>query len=148
MKLLNLASNNSFWRGIDYHHDKRVMSWEKISGDQFKGEVRGSNNSVYHVEIDLKHPKKSTCNCPFADGRRVICKHMVALNLGIFPGKEQQMMEYIDEQNALYEQEREQELDMRKAEIEAYVMGLSKAELRVQLIQRMVEELYEEKSYW
>ena len=21
MKLLNLASNDSFWRGIDYHHD-------------------------------------------------------------------------------------------------------------------------------
>ena len=45
---------------------------------------------------------KRKCNCPFAEGRRVICKHMVALDLGIFPEKEQQMMDYIEEQNQLY----------------------------------------------
>lgn len=59
------------------------------------GKVRGSNDAAYDVTIDTAHPKKSVCNCPFAEGRRVICKHMVALNLGIFPEKEQQMMDYL-----------------------------------------------------
>lgn len=27
----------------------------------------------------MEHPRKSICNCPHADGRRVICKHMIAL---------------------------------------------------------------------
>ncbi len=31
------------------------------------------------VHIDKNHPRKSTCNCPFADVRRVVCKHMIAL---------------------------------------------------------------------
>lgn len=55
--------------------------------------MRGSNDAVYDVKIDTVHPKKSVCNCPFAEGRRVICKHMVSLNLEIFPEKEQQMMD-------------------------------------------------------
>ena len=64
---------------------------------------------ICHLK-DKVHPKKSVCNCPFAEGRRVICKHMVALDLGIFPEKEQQMMDYIEEQNQLYDQEYEQEI--------------------------------------
>ena len=43
-----------------------------------QGKAKGSGDAVYAV-----------CNCPFAEGRRVICKHMVALDLGIFPEKEQ-----------------------------------------------------------
>lgn len=93
MKLLNLASNKSFWRGIDYHREKRIVEWKQLDKDCYQGKVKGSDDAIYDVEIDIKHPKKSTCNCPFAEGRRVICKHMVALNLGIFPEKEQQMMD-------------------------------------------------------
>ena len=57
------------------------------------GKVRGSNDAVYDVTIDTVHSKNSVCNCPFVEGRKVIRKHMVALNLGIFPEKEQQMMD-------------------------------------------------------
>lgn len=96
--------------------------------------ARGSGNAVYDVTIDTAHPRKSACNCPFAEGRRVICKHMIALDLGIFPEKEQQMMDYIEEQNQLYEQEYEQEMQEREEEIREYVMKLSKAELRQLLI--------------
>ena len=67
---------------------------------------------------------------------------MIALNLGIFPEKEHQMMDYIEEQNQLYEQEYEQEMKEREEEIREYVMNLSKAELREKLIQRMVDDLY------
>ncbi len=106
------------------------------------GKVRGSNDAVYDVMIDTVHPKKSVYNCPFAEGRSVICKHMVELNLGIFSEKEQQMMDDIEEQNQMYEQEYEQEMKKREEEIRKYVMGLSKAELREKLIQRMINDLH------
>ena len=69
------------------------------------GKVRGSNDAVYDVTIDTVHSKKSVCNCPFIEGRRVIRKHMVALNLGIFPEKEQQMMDnlYYKEDNQTFD---------------------------------------------
>ncbi|NMB97839.1 MAG: hypothetical protein GYA02_14710 [Clostridiaceae bacterium] len=35
--------------------------------------------------INIVHPRKSKCNCPHADGRRVICKHMIALYFTVFP---------------------------------------------------------------
>ena len=142
MKLLNLASNNSFWRGVNYHHENRIVSWKNFDENTYQGKVKGSDNAVYDVTIDLAHPRKSVCNCPFAEGRRVICKHMVALNLGIFPEKEQQMLDYIEEQNQMYEQQYEEEMKEREAEIVEYVMRLSKAELRQMLIQRMIDDLY------
>lgn len=142
MKLLNLASNKSFWRGIDYHHENRVLSWKEIGENCYQGKVKGSNSAVYDVVIDTVHPKKSACNCPFAEGRRVICKHMVALYLGIFPEREQQMMDYIEEQNRLYKEEYEQEMLDQEEMIVEYVMSLSKTELREQLIQRMIDDLY------
>lgn len=142
MKLLDLASNKSFWRGIEYHHENRIMSWEKIDENRFQGKVKGSNDSVYAVMIDTEHPKRSVCNCPFAEGRRVICKHMVALYLGVFPEKEQQMLEYIEEQNRIYEEEYELELLKQEEAIIDYVMSLSKTELREQLIRRMIDDLY------
>ena len=52
------------------------------------------------------------------------------------------MMDYIEEQNQLYEQEYEQEMQEREEEIREYVMKLSKAELREKLIQRMINDLY------
>lgn len=142
MKLLNLASNNSFWRGIDYHHEKRLISWKKLADNCYQGQVRGNEGAVYDVTIDIAHPRKSICNCPFAKGRRVICKHMVALELGIFPEKEKQMLDYIEKQNQIYGQEYEKEMLEREEEIKAYVMQLTTAELRNLLIQRMIDDLY------
>lgn len=57
MKLLNLASNRSFWRGIEYHHEKRVLSWNEIDKNCYQGKVKDSNEAVYNVKIDLEHPK-------------------------------------------------------------------------------------------
>lgn len=142
MKLLNLASNQSFWRGINYHHENRIITWKKIAESCYQGKIKGSNEAMYDVMINIAHPKKSTCNCPFAEGRKVICKHMVALYLRIFPEKEQEMLDYIEEQNQMYEQEYEQEMKEREEKIVDYVMRLSKAELQQRLIQRMIDDLY------
>lgn len=67
---------------------------------------------------------------------------MVALDLGIFPEKEQQFMDYIEKQNQMYEKEHERKMKEREEEIRKYVMSLSKAELREKLIQRMINDLY------
>ena len=142
MKLLDLASNNSFWKGIDYHHENRIIDWKEVEKNCYQGKLKGSNGAVYNVRIDIAHPRKSVCDCPFADGRRVICKHMVALDLGIFPKKEQQFMDYIEKQNQMYEKEHERKMKEREEEIRKYVMSLSKAELREKLIQRMINDLY------
>lgn len=76
MGLIEIASGNSVWRGMDYYERKKVISWEKDGTDSYNGVVSGSEGNKYLVHIDKGHPRKSKCNCPFADGRRVICKHM------------------------------------------------------------------------
>lgn len=149
MRLIDLASGSSFWRGIDYHHQKRVKTWKQIDKYKYQGEVNGSNNGVYHVEIDLEHPRRSSCNCPFANGRRVICKHMIALYFNIFPEKEVEVMNEIEEQKRLYELELKQELENKKADIKKYVMSLTKKELQQKLLERMISDLVDnyEKRY-
>ena len=42
----------------------------QLNWDKYKGKVSGSNGEIYDVEIDKSHPKRSTCNCAFAKGRR------------------------------------------------------------------------------
>ena len=49
MKLLNLASNNSFWRGIDYHHENRIIAWKELADNCYQGKVRGSGSAVYDI---------------------------------------------------------------------------------------------------
>ena len=147
MKFLNLASSKSFWRGFDYYESDKVLSWEKIDDHCFKGKIKGSDDQVYDVYIDIEHPRKSYCNCPFADGRRVICKHMVALYLVAFPQKAEEIKEYQEEEESYYEEEekeRESYLEMLRKDITNYVNKLPEKEVRQLLINRMVADLYED----
>ena len=79
MGLIEMASGSSVWRGMDYYERKMVCSWKKSGEEAYDGVVSGSEGNKYSVHIDKVHPRKSSCNCPFAEGRRVICKHMIAL---------------------------------------------------------------------
>ena len=80
MGLYECASSKSVWRGYYYYEEKgHILSCDKIGEYIYKGEVQGTASDPYKVIIDIRHPRKSTCNCPFADGRRVVCKHMMAL---------------------------------------------------------------------
>ena len=150
MKLLNLASGNSYWRGVEYYHENHVKEWENTGKYQYQGKVRGSGNQLYDVNIDVAHPKRSTCNCAFADGRRVICKHMVAMYFDIFPEKEKEMEEYIENEQRKYEQELEEEKDRRRNEIIQYVKTLSKSELQQKLISYLISDMESEyeRRYW
>ena len=79
MGLINIASGSSVWRGLDYYNHQRVISYKQVSDSEYEGIVLGSNHEKYHVFMDVSHPRKSTCDCPHANGKRIICKHIVAL---------------------------------------------------------------------
>ena len=95
-KLPYLASGASLWRGYDYYTARKVLSWEPAEAgtypQRFDGVVSGNGDKPYEVHIDMAHPKKSTCTCPFAEGRHVICKHMVALYFTIYPAEADELL--------------------------------------------------------
>ena len=119
MGLIDLASSNSLWRGIDYFESNKVKEVEKINDNEYKSIVSGSSD--YYVFINLNHPRKSTCSCPFAEGRRVICKHMVATYFKIYPEEAKRL---IDEQVA-YEMEEEKLYEEYYNEVKEYVNSLT-----------------------
>ena len=76
MGIISLASGSSCWRGLDYYKEKRVVELNKINENEYSSIVKGTNN--YNVHLDIEHPRKSSCNCPLTNGKRIICKHIVA----------------------------------------------------------------------
>ena len=136
MALIDLASSNSLWRGIDYFESNKVKEVEKINDNEYKSIVSGSSD--YNVFISLNHPRKSTCSCPFAEGRRVICKHMVATYFKIYPEEAKRL---IDEQVA-YEMEEEQLYEEQYNEVKEYVNSLTEEEAKAMLIERLIDEWY------
>ena len=143
MGLIETASANSIWRGMDYYEARKVISWEKTGTFAYDGIVSGSEGNKYTVHIETNHPRRSTCNCPFADGRRVVCKHMIALYFTAKPEAADSFLKQVEKWEA-EEQEREKQHyeDLRK-----YVNQLSKAELRERLYDALVE-LEERDNYW
>ena len=135
MGLLELASYKSVWRGYEYYDEKNVIAFEKSNDSVIKGVVRGSGRKRYNVSIDLEHPRKSKCNCPHADGRRVICKHMVALYFSAFP---EEAIKYYEEVISYHEEEekRQEELEYK---VINYVHNLKKSELEQLLLQVLFE---------
>lgn len=77
------------------------------------------------VHIDKVHPRKSSYNYPFAAGRRVVCKHMIALYFTAEPDAAVDFKKKVEE----WEKEEERE-KQHYAELEKYVNSLSKNELR------------------
>lgn len=142
MGLIDLASSNSLWRGIDYYQSKNVKKIKKISDDEYNSIVSGTEE--YNVHIDINHPRKSTCTCPFADGRRVICKHMVATFFTIYPEEAERIIK--EEQE--YEEEEERLFEEHLEEVREYVNGLTEDEVRALLIDKLMNEWYDDDYRW
>ena len=142
MGLIDLASSNSLWRGIDYYQSKKVNNIKKTNDGEYDSIVSGTDE--YMVHIDINHPRKSTCTCPFADGRRVICKHMVATYFTIYPDEAERIIK--EEQE--YEEEEERLFDEHLDEVREYVNGLSEEEVRAMLIDRLMDEWYGDDYGW
>ena len=144
MGLIELASAESVWRGMDYYEKKRVTSWKPAGDAAYDGQVSGSNNRVYSVHIDKEHPRKSTCNCPFALGRRVVCKHMIALYFTAEPNVAEDFMKQAEE----WEKEEEERERQHYIDLKNYVDSLSKEELRHELYNALVELEDIRSRYW
>lgn len=142
MGMISLASNASAWRGYEYYEEKKVISYEQINAEEYIGEVLGSFSNRYHVRINIAHPRTSTCDCPHAEGRRIICKHKVALYFTAFPDEAKK---YIDEIEK-YEQEEEERRETHLMDLVKYVKSLSKKELQEALLSALIE-LEENDSY-
>lgn len=130
MKVVNLASEKSAWRGYEYYKDGKVISYEQIRDSAYQGKIRGSDNAVYGVTLDIDHPRSSSCNCPLANGKRIVCKHLVALYFTIFPQDAVEYKKQVDQAQAEYEAW----LNDMPERVEKYVRKLTKAELQEQLL--------------
>ncbi|RKM56792.1 SWIM zinc finger family protein [Butyrivibrio sp. CB08] len=142
MGLIEIASGNSVWRGMDYYNNKKVASVEKTSTTTYDGTVKGTE--LYHVHVDLEHPRKSTCTCPFADGRRVICKHMIALYFTAEPKAAEDFLKQVEE----WEKEEEEEEQRHYDELRDYVNSLSKTELQQLYYDALIELEDRRRNYW
>lgn len=141
---LSCASGASLWRGYEYYEAGKVVSWVKTGETQYEGDVSGSSKEPYHVKIDIMHPRKhSSCNCPHADGKKITCKHQVALYFTLFPKEAKRYKEEVDK----YEREEEQREQELYEDIVEYVNSLSPEELRAELINALIEAA-ERDRYW
>ena len=91
MGIISLASGNSCWRGLDYYKNKKVTKLNKTNENEYSSIVKGTKN--YNVHLDIEHPRKSTCDCPLANGKRIICKHIVATYFTALPREAQEFEE-------------------------------------------------------
>ena len=128
MGIISCASGSSCWRGLEYYKNKRVKDIKKINDREYTSKVEGAK--TYDVYLNLEHPRKSTCNCPKAFGKRVICKHIVATYFSVVPDSAKNF----EEEQELLEEEYE---DYEKRQYEnalKYLNKMSKTELIEELV--------------
>lgn len=133
MGLINIASGNSTWRGLDYYKENKVSDYKKISDSEYEGIVNGSNGKKYNVFMDIEHPRKSKCDCPHAKDKRIICKHIVALYFTAFPDEVDKFLKEVEEAEKEYEAY-EEELYNKTIK---YINSMSKNELKEALIETL-----------
>ena len=135
MGLLDCASGDSIWRGYDYFKEEKVADIEQIGQERFVAKVCGSSGNPYSVELHLDHPRKSKCNCPHADGRRIICKHIVATFFTVLPNVAEAF--YADAM-AYREEEAKRQEDLSD-KVCHYVRHMKKNELQQALLQLLFD---------
>lgn len=142
--IFNKASSKSYWRGYYYFRDGLVKDIKRIDDETFEGIVKGSNE--YKVSINLNHPKQCSCTCPFVEGNKKICKHMIALAFAVDKGEAKRAKKIIDDEEK-EERYKEQLLEERMKPIRnryrEYVSSLTLNELREELYRRLVNEEYD-----
>lgn len=131
MGLINIASGNSTWRGLDYYKENKVSNYKKTSDSEYEGIVNGSNGKKYNVFINIEHPRKSKCDCPHAKDKQIICKHIVALYFTAFPDEVDKFLKEVEEAEKEYKVY-EEELYNKTIK---YINSMSKNELKEALIE-------------
>lgn len=128
MGIINIASGSSCWRGLEYYKENNVEKIEKINENEYKSIVNGSKK--YEVYLNVEHVRKSKCNCPYANGKRIICKHIVATYFKAFPDE---AVNFENEQNEL-EEEYEKKQEELYDKVIKYLYKMKKEELISEII--------------
>ena len=135
MSIVTAASSQSAYRGYEYYKAKNVQKVDQIGEGEIGGSVSGSGNNTYDVRINLAHPRKSQCTCPHAAGKRIVCKHMVAVYFTAFPAEAQKYIRVLEE---YWEEEEQQEQEMAERLI-TYVRKMKKNEVQEALLQLLFD---------
>lgn len=135
MGLLECASGASAWRGYDYYKEKKVVILEEIEVNIFSAKVSGNSSEPYSVELHIDHPRKSKCNCPHADGKRIICKHIVATYFTALPDEAEKFYA----EAMAYQEEEEKRQDELSDKVCHYVWHMKKSELQEALLQLLFD---------
>lgn len=128
MGIISSASGSSCLRGLDYYKSKKIRDIKKINDIEYTSVASGTKE--YNVYLNLEKSRKSTCSCPLADGKRIICKHIVATYFNVVPGSAK---EFEDEQNRLQKEYEEYQKNEYKNAIK-FINRMSKKELVEELI--------------
>ena len=165
MSVLTSASSSSVYRGYEYNKLKRVEKVQQLNDSEYEGYVKGSLKTPYYVKINIKHPRKSYCDCPHANGN-IVCKHMTALYFSLFPEEVEDYECWLnndyeeDDYYNYYEDEFEDKISHEFEKpiffdkvLEEYIHDLSKDEMRNILLTELHQDenrtynLYLKKNY-
>ena len=138
MKFISLARYSSQMKGLDYYLSGAVKNLKQINEFEYTAIVDGSNNSKYQVYININKPRSSKCTCPFAEGNKVICKHMIATYFKVKP----ELAKQIEDELIAKEEEEEREFNRKYNEIFEYVNSLTEEEAKNILIEYLLEKDY------
>lgn len=128
MGIIKCASGASCWRGLDYYKENKIKDIKKINEKEYTSKVCGTEE--YNVYLNLVKPRSSTCNCALADGKKIICKHIVATYFSVVPGSSK---EFEEEQKRL----ENEYYDYRERQYEnavLFINNMSQTELINELI--------------
>lgn len=145
MGLIDLASNKSMWRGLDYYQNDNVLETHNIGDLQYAAKVRNDAGALYDVVVNLDKVRNSQCSCPFKkDKPKAICKHIVAAYFAIFPKEADDLQRAYEEWEAGAEEREAQHLK----ELEEYVNSLSIEDLRSMVLDHILEKERYGNYYW
>ena len=152
MKFIQTGSYWSQENGYFYYENGNVLEINQINEKEYSGKVKGSEDNVYFVHVYPDHPRKSTCDCPRAKGRRVVCKHLIAAYLTIRPQVADEIKR-VEEERLEREQrwieEYEKRQEKRKIEARKYANSLTVKEMREIIYRTKLSELEEiEEQYF
>jgi len=144
MEFWSRARRSVFWRGLHYFKNGCVKEIKRIDDTHYIGKVQGSE--LYEVNLDVEHPIKSTCNCPFAKDNSKICKHKIAMYFKVFPEKAQPFIEELEESRRRKEEFDdlfEKELALEEVKLRKEIANMSNKEVREAYFNMRAIEMYD-----
>ena len=139
MGIVEEAPKKIVRRAIEYYKQNKVLEVHENGQDCYSAIVAGSGKTKYDVFIDVNHPKKCTCTCPFAKENDIICKYMVATSFSANP-------DYIadfEEDERRYAENKDYRWQKDKQRLKAFARKMSKEELVDELAECWLElEVY------